>query len=239
MLIIPAIDIYQNKIVRLSRGSFDFITFYKNSPVRQAKIFESLGFTIIHIVDLLGSKTGKFTEMETVRQIAEETNLKIEFGGGIRDVKTATEIFNAGVELAVIGSVSVKNKKEFELIVDSFSPKKIVAAIDSKDEKIAVHGWTEDTSVSIYNHIDYCLSIGIEKYLCTDISKDGTLQGTNIQLYKKILKKYPGINLIASGGVKNIVDVKEVKKINPYGLIVGKAIYEELINIEELAAVAL
>lgn len=238
-MIIPAIDIYQNKIVRLSRGSFDFITFYKNNPVRQAKIFESLGFTMIHIVDLLGSKTGKFTELKTVRQIAAETNLKIEFGGGVRDIKTATEIFNAGVEFAVIGSVSVKNKKEFELIVGSFSPVKIVAAIDSKDEKIAVHGWTEDTSVSIYEHIDYCLSTGIDKFLCTDISKDGTLQGTNISLYKRILKKYPGIKLIASGGVKNIIDVKEVKKIDTYGLIVGKAIYDELINLEELAAVAL
>jgi phosphoribosylformimino-5-aminoimidazole carboxamide ribotide isomerase len=194
---------------------------------------------MIHIVDLLGSKTGKFAELETVKQITAETDLKIEFGGGVRDVKTATEIFNAGVELAVIGSVSVKNKKEFELIVESFSPAKIVAAIDSKDEKIAVHGWTENSSVSIYEHIDYCMSTGIKKFLCTDISKDGTLQGTNIPLYKKILKKYPGIKLIASGGVKNIIDVKEVKKTDAYGLIVGKAIYEKLINLEELAAIAL
>jgi len=239
MLIIPAIDIYQNKIVRLSRGSFDFITFYKNSPLRQAKIFESLGFTVLHIVDLLGSKTGKFTELETVKRIAAETKLKIEFGGGVRDVKTASEIFNAGVEFAIIGSLAVKNKKEFELIVESNSPGKIVAAIDSKNEKIAVYGWTEDTSTTIYEHIDYCLSLGIKNFLCTDISKDGTLQGTNINLYKKILKKYPGIKLIASGGIKNISDVQEVKKIDPYALIVGKAIYDELINLEELAAVAL
>jgi phosphoribosylformimino-5-aminoimidazole carboxamide ribotide isomerase len=102
-----------------------------------------------------------------------------------------------------------------------------------------VRGWTEDTSITIYEHIDYCLSLGIEKYLCTDISKDGTLQGTNINLYKKILKKYPGIKLIASGGVRNIEDVLAVKKIDPYALIVGKAIYDELINLEELAAVAL
>lgn len=239
MLIIPAIDLYQNKIVRLSKGSFDFITFYKNPPLRQAKIFESLGFTIVHIVDLLGSKTGKFTELETVKQIAAETKLKIEFGGGVRDVKTASEIFSAGVESAIIGSLAVKNKKEFELIVKSYSSSKIVAAIDSKNEKIAVQGWTEDTSITIYDHIDYCLSLGIEKYLCTDISKDGTLQGTNINLYKKILKRYPGIKLIASGGVRNIENVLEVKKIDPYALIVGKAIYDELINLEELAAVAL
>lgn len=239
MLIIPAIDIYQNKIVRLSRGSFDFITFYKNSPLRQAKIFESMGFTVLHMVDLLGSKTGKFTELGTVKQITDQTKLKIEFGGGVRDVKTASEIFNAGVEFAIIGSLAVKNKKEFELIVDSYSPEKIVAAIDSKNGKIAVYGWTEDTSVTIYEHIDYCMSLGIEKYLCTDISKDGTLQGTNVTLYKKIMKKYPDIKLIASGGVKNINDVQEVRKIAPFALIVGKAIYDGLINLEELAAVAL
>ncbi|HVO72974.1 MAG TPA: 1-(5-phosphoribosyl)-5-[(5-phosphoribosylamino)methylideneamino]imidazole-4-carboxamide isomerase [Ignavibacteriaceae bacterium] len=239
MLIIPAIDLYQNKIVRLLKGSFDFITFYKNPPLRQAKIFESLGFTVIHIVDLLGSKTGKFTELETIKQIAAETKLKIEFGGGIRDVKTASEIFGAGVEYAVIGSLSVKNKKEFELIISTYAPEKIVAAIDSKNEKIAVHGWTEDTSVSIYEHIDYCLSLGIQKYLCTDIAKDGTLQGVNVNLYKRILKKYPDIKLIASGGVKNIDNVHEVKKIDPYALIVGKAIYDEQINLEELAEVAM
>ena len=238
MLIIPAIDIYDNSIVRLKRGDFDNITYYKNTPLQQAKIFESHGFGIIHIVDLLGSKNGKLTSLESVEKIKSETKLQVEFGGGIRDVKTVAELFNAGVDFVVIGTLPVKNKKEFELIINNYPSEKIIAVIDSINEMLKIGGWTESTKISIYDHIEYCSGLGIKKFLCTDISKDGMLTGTNIDLYKKIMKNYPEIDLIASGGVKDIDDIEKLSRLNPYAVVVGKAIYEEKIDLKELAKVA-
>jgi len=238
MIAIPAIDIYEDRIVRLEKGAFDHVTYYKTSPLDQAKLYESYGFKLIHIVDLLGSKTGKFTVFDTVKKIKEQTSLKIEFGGGIRDTKKITELFNAGIDYAVIGSISVKNKEEFELMVEKFTPEKIVISADVEDEKILVQGWTEKTSVLLSDHIRYCSALGINRYLCTDISKDGMLSGTNNELYKKIMDEFPSINLIASGGVKDINDIKELSRMNIYGAVVGKAIYENKIDLKELSQFA-
>ena len=239
MLIIPAIDIYENSIVRLKKGEFDSITYYKNTPVQQAKLYDSLGFQTVHIVDLLGSKTGKLTALESIEKIKSETKLKIEFGGGIRDEKTVSELFAAGIDFVIIGSLAVKNKTEFEIILNNYPAEKIIAAIDAKDEKLKISGWTEGTSISIYSHIKYCTDLGIKKFLCTDISKDGMLTGTNIDLYKKLMNEYKDIQLIASGGVKDMEDLKSLNEINPYAVVVGKAIYEEKINLKELAEFAL
>jgi phosphoribosylformimino-5-aminoimidazole carboxamide ribotide isomerase len=238
MLVIPAIDIYDEKIVRLTKGDFDNITYYKNTPIQQAKLYESFGFHLVHVVDLTGSKTGKLTSLESVKKIKELTKLKMEFGGGIRDVKSVADIFTAGVDYAIIGSLSIQNKSEFELIVSEYSSSKIVSAIDVKDEKLRISGWTEDTAVSVYSHIEYCSKLGIQKYLCTDISKDGTLIGTNIDLYKKIMERFPQIKLIASGGVKDLEEIKILNELSLYGVVVGKAIYEERIDLKELAEFA-
>jgi phosphoribosylformimino-5-aminoimidazole carboxamide ribotide isomerase len=239
MLVIPAIDIYENSIVRLKKGDFESITYYKNTPFQQAKLYDSLGFKSVHIVDLIGSKTGKLTTLESIEKIKAATRLEIEFGGGIRDEKTVSELFSAGIDFVIIGSLSVKNRKEFELILSNYPAEKIIAAIDAKDEKLKIEGWIEDTFISIYSHIEYCSNLGIKKFLCTDILKDGMLTGTNIDLYKKIMTKYKDIQLIASGGVKDIEDLKALKEINPYAVVVGKAIYEEKINLKELAKFAL
>ena len=238
MIIIPAIDIYEEKIVRLTKGDFDNITYYKASPLEQAKLYGSLGFKLVHVVDLLGSKTGKLTSLESIRTIKEQTSLQIEFGGGIRDVKSVSEIFSAGADFAIIGSLAIKNKSEFELICKENSPEKIVAAIDVMDEIIHISGWTESTSISVYSHIEYCKRLGINKFLCTDISKDGMLIGTNIALYKRLMNKFPDIQLIASGGVKDIAEINELNNLQIYGVVVGKAIYEEKINLKELAKFA-
>lgn len=238
MIAIPAIDIYEDRIVRLEKGAFDHVTYYKTSPLDQAKLYESFGFKLIHIVDLLGSKTGKFTVFDTVKNIKEHTNLKIEFGGGIRDTKKITELFKAGIDYAVIGSISVKNKEEFELIVEKCTPEKIVISADVEDEKILVQGWTEKTSVMLSDHIRYCKSLGINRFLCTDISKDGMLTGTNTGLYSKVMAEFPDINLIASGGVKDIEDIKILSGMNIYGVVVGKAIYENRIDLKELSQFA-
>ena len=239
MLIIPSIDIYENKVVRLNKGDFNNITYYSNSPYDQAKLYESLGFRIIHIVDLEGSKTGKFTAITSIKQIKENTNLEIEFGGGIRSSRNVDELFCAGIDYAVIGSLSIKNKIEFENIVKSNPAEKIIVAADVNNEMIKISGWTEETEVSIYSHIDYCRKLGIDKFLVTDISRDGMLSGINKILYEKIVKSKFGINLIASGGIKDIEDIKGLEEINPYGVIVGKAIYENKIDLKELTKFAL
>lgn len=239
MLIIPSIDIFDNKVVRLAKGDFNKITYYKNSPYVQAKLYESLGFKLIHIVDLEGSKTGKFTAITSLKEIKENTGLKVEFGGGIRNSKNVDELFSAGIDFVVIGSLSIKNKDEFEYIIENNSSEKIIVAADISNELIRITGWTEETEISIYSHIEYCKGLGINKFLITDISRDGMLSGTNKILYKKILTNEPEIELIASGGIKDLDDIKSLAEINPYGVIVGKAIYENKINLKELAKFAL
>ncbi len=238
MLIIPSIDIYQNKVVRLAKGDFNNVSYYSSDPLDQAILYESLGFTLIHIVDLEGSKTGKFTAIDSIKEIKKRTKLKIEFGGGIRSSSNVSDLFSAGIDYAVIGSLSIKNKNEFENIVKNNSADKLIVAADVKDMMIYISGWTEETQISIYSHINYCKNLGINKFLVTDISRDGMLSGTNKDLYKNILEEIPGINLIASGGIKDLNDIKSLREINPYGVIVGKAIYENKINLKELAEFA-
>ena len=237
MLIIPAIDLYENKIVRLRKGDFNQVTFYDHTPLAQAKEFARYGFEWIHMVDLLGSKMGTISVEEVIRIVKEETNLKIEFGGGVRNSQMVSQLFEIGINKIILGSISVNNKIEFENIVKNFPPQNFIVAVDARDEKLAVSGWTESTTISIYEQMEYCLQFGLTHFLCTDISKDGMLTGTNIDLYKKILAHFPTINLIASGGIKDLDDVKKVKEINPYGVVIGKAIYENKIDLRELAEI--
>ena len=237
MLIIPAIDLYENKIVRLRKGDFNQITFYEQTPLEKAKEFAQHGFEWIHIVDLLGSKTGAVSVEAIIRGIKKETFLKIEFGGGVRNSQAASQLFDIGIDKIILGSISVKNKPEFEAIVKNFPPQNFIIAVDALDEMLAVSGWTESTTISVYEHIEYCLQFGLTHFLCTDISKDGMLTGTNVELYQNILSRFPMINLIASGGIKDLDDVKKVKTIEPYGVVIGKAIYEKKINLKELAEV--
>ncbi len=238
MIIIPAIDIYENRVVRLTKGSFDTVTFYKSTPLQRAKEFETFGFAHIHVVDLSGSKTGKFSSLGTLSEIKTETSLIVQFGGGIRDFKTAKQVFDAGADFAIIGSLAIKNRTEFEAIINADTPAKIIVAVDVLDEQIQISGWTEKTDISLESHIEYCMSKGIKKFLCTDISKDGMLTGTNIELYKNIVNQFADIQLIASGGIKDIDDVITLKKLNPFAVVIGKAIYEEKINLKELASLA-
>jgi len=237
MLIIPAIDLYENKIVRLRKGDFNQVTFYDHTPLAQAKEFARYGFEWIHMVDLLGSKMGTISVEEVIRIVKEETNLKIEFGGGVRNSQMVSQLFDIGIDKIILGSISVNNKIEFENIVKNFPPQNFIVAVDARDEKLAVSGWTESTTISIYEQMEYCLQFGLTHFLCTDISKDGMLTGTNVELYKNILARFSGIDLIASGGIKDLDDVKKLKEINPYGVVIGKAIYENKIDLRELAEI--
>ncbi len=235
MLIIPAIDIYENKVVRLKKGNFNEITYYDVIPLEQAKLYNEYGFEWIHIVDLTGSKYGEVTILNLLKDIKEKTDMKIEFGGGIRDKETAQTLFDAGVDKIVIGSLSIKNKPLFEDLVNSYTPGKIISAIDVRNEMISVNGWIETSTVSLTEHITYCMSLGITEFLCTDIAKDGMLEGTNVTLYEKLMLLYPNIKVIASGGVKDIDDIKKLMLKDIYGVVVGKAIYEGKIELKELS----
>ena len=238
MIIIPAIDIYDGKVVRLSKGDFKEVSFYHKNPVQQAQIFEEAGFNLIHIVDLEGAKTGKFKVLDIISEIKNKTKLSIQFGGGIRDGRTALQAFESGIDFAVIGSLAVKNRDEFKMIVEKFTAGKIVTAADVLNEKVYVSGWTEEASISLNDLIQYCLRLGIKKYICTDISQDGTLKGLNVDLYKKLLSTFPGIRIIASGGVKDMEEIKKISEVNPFAVVVGKAIYEGIIDLKELAGFA-
>ena len=234
MLIIPAIDIYNKKTVRLSKGNFSEVTYYPLSPLEQAKQFAQIGFKRIHIVDLLGSAKGKVTIIEILKSIKDEIGIEIEFGGGIRSEADIQSLKSIGIDKIIIGSLAVKERQLFESLITTYDPASFIISADVNDKKIAVHGWTETTSISLNENIEYCLSLGIDQFLCTDISRDGMLQGTNTELYAEIMETYKNIKLIASGGIKNIQDILTLKEMNIYGTVVGKAIYENNIKLEQL-----
>ncbi|GAB6281876.1 MAG: 1-(5-phosphoribosyl)-5-[(5-phosphoribosylamino) methylideneamino]imidazole-4-carboxamide isomerase [Ignavibacterium sp.] len=234
MLIIPAVDIYNNKVVRLRKGNFNEITFYDFSPVEIATEFSKANLKWIHLVDLLGSKTGKISVTEFISDIKMNSKLKLQFGGGIRNIETAEHLFDIGVDRIVIGSLAVINKNEFEKITKKFNSEKLVVSIDVINYQIAIKGWTETTNISILEHINYCKDLGIKYFLCTDISKDGTLEGPNLHLYTEILNNYPNIKLIASGGIFNIDNIKSLTDLKLYGAVIGKALYENQIKLEDL-----
>jgi phosphoribosylformimino-5-aminoimidazole carboxamide ribotide isomerase len=234
MLIIPAIDIYNNKTVRLLKGNFNEITYYPVNPFEQAASYAGLGFKRIHIVDLMGSARGEVTVLELLKSIKKEFNIEIEFGGGIRNIETIDSLLSIGINKIIIGSMSIKDKAALETITRVYDPRSFIISADVKEKLIAVEGWTETTSISLYEHINYCTSLGLNQFLCTDISKDGTLSGTNIPLYSDIMKEFPDIQLIASGGIKDLQDIKILNEMMIYGVVVGKAIYENKINPEEL-----
>jgi phosphoribosylformimino-5-aminoimidazole carboxamide ribotide isomerase len=238
MLIIPAIDNIDGKVVRLSKGSFDSVVQYSKSPLEQAKSYNDYGFEWIHIVDLSGSKEGKINTAEIIEEIKSSTKLKIEFGGGIRSKSDVLRLNETGVDGIIIGSLSISDRKEFESIFEDIEPKKIIIAADVLNYKIRIKGWTEDSMVHLFDHIEYCSKLGIKDFLCTDISVDGMLTGPNFELYKETIAKYPSIKLTASGGISGINDILELKKLPIRGTVVGKAIYENKINLKELSELA-
>ncbi|MCX7797264.1 MAG: 1-(5-phosphoribosyl)-5-[(5-phosphoribosylamino)methylideneamino]imidazole-4-carboxamide isomerase [Melioribacter sp.] len=234
MLIIPAIDILDNKVARLTKGDFNQATFYETTPIKVAEKYYNVGFKWVHIVDLSATLSQNIGILPILKEIKKKTNLLIQFGGGIRKIEQVNKLLNGGVDRIIIGSLSINNKDEFEKIIEKFGTKNIVVAIDSENEKILIKGWTKESNVSIYDHIQYCSSLGIDTFLCTDVSRDGTLQGSNVELYKKIMNKFPNIKLIASGGIGSLHDIMMLSDIDLYAVIVGKAIYENKIKLEDL-----
>ena len=234
MEIIPAIDIIDGKCVRLTQGDFNQKTIYNENPLEVALQFESIGIKRLHLVDLDGAKQGKIINAKVLEQIASKTKLKIDFGGGIKTEADVSSVLNNGATWATIGSLAVKNSNLFLQIINSFGADKIFLGADVKNENLSVGGWLEETQINIYDFIKSNMANGITNIFCTDISKDGKLEGPSFDLYKNIIEKNPEVKLIASGGVSNVTDLINLQKINCSGAIVGKAIYEGKISMNEL-----
>ncbi|MCW3162307.1 1-(5-phosphoribosyl)-5-[(5-phosphoribosylamino)methylideneamino]imidazole-4-carboxamide isomerase [Chryseobacterium oryctis] len=233
MKIIPAIDIIDGKCVRLSKGDYDTKKIYNENPVEVAKKFESFGIKFLHLVDLDGAKSKHIVNQKVLENIAKETSLQIDFGGGLKTKNDIEIAFNSGANQITIGSIAVQNPEFCYDIIEKYSSDKIILGADCDNRKIKTSGWLEETDKDLIDFILEYKNKKIENVICTDISKDGTLQGPSTDLYKDILSK-TSINLIASGGISNIDDVYEMQKIGCSGTIIGKAIYEGKINMKEL-----
>lgn len=235
MQIIPAIDIINGKCVRLTQGDYGQKKEYHDSPLEMAKRFEDAGIKRLHLVDLDGAKAKKIVNSEVLKRISDETSLHIDFGGGVQSDEDIELAFDLGAHQVTGGSVAIKNPILFDSWVKRFGGQKIILGADAKDRKIAISGWEETTAVDLIDFIKDHHANGIQYVICTDVAKDGLLQGPSIELYKDILIEVPGITLIASGGVSDVKDLEDLQKIGVFGTIVGKAYYEGRISLEELA----
>lgn len=234
MRIIPAIDIIDGQCVRLSQGDYAQKKVYETDPVAVARSFEEAGLEYLHLVDLDGAKQGKVTNWKVIEAICKNTSLKVDFGGGIKTKSEIRQLLELGVKQVNLGSVAVKEPEKVSIWIDEFGADKIILSADVREERIAISGWTETSSLSIQDFIANYQTIGITYVTCTDISKDGMLAGPNVDLYTKLLKQFPSLNLIASGGVSSLDNLKQLKAVGLYGAIVGKAIYEGRIGLTEL-----
>lgn len=231
MNIFPAIDLYDGKVVRLFKGDYSQMTVYSDNPLGVAKDFEAQGAKYIHMVDLEGAKSGGTPNFEIVSKIAQNTGLFTEIGGGIRSLDTVEKYLSAGLDRVVLGTAAVNDPAFLRAAVGQYGDKIAVGA-DIKDGFVAVKGWTETSEYSCFDFCKKMCEIGIKTLICTDISRDGAMKGTNRELVKELSEKFD-INITASGGVSSLEDIKALKKLNLYGAIIGKAYYIGAISLKE------
>lgn len=236
MEIFPAIDLVNGKAVRLFKGDYAQMTVYSDNPIDVARDFESKGAKYIHLVDLEGAKDGTTPNIETVKQIANETGLFTEIGGGIRDLATVSKYLENGVDRAILGTAAVKDEVFLKEALNKYGDK-IAVGIDIKDGFVAIKGWIESSGIDPFEFCEKMQNMGVKYIICTDVSKDGAMRGTNLELYKKLSEKF-SVNITASGGVSSIEDVKALRKMDIYGAIIGKAYYVGAIDLTEALEVA-
>jgi phosphoribosylformimino-5-aminoimidazole carboxamide ribotide isomerase len=234
MQIIPAIDIMEGKCVRLTQGDYEQKKIYNENPLEVAKQFEDAGLQRLHLVDLDGAKEKKVKNWKVLETIASKTSLVIDFGGGVASENDVRIVFDSGAALATVGSMAVKNEIEFVKWLLIFGANKFLLGADVIDKKIAIHGWLETTDKGIFDFINNYISKGVQQIFCTDISKDGKLEGPSVELYKEIISKFPKLYFIASGGVASVNDLEMLRDIGCKAVIVGKAIYENRISLSDL-----
>ncbi len=232
--IIPAIDIIDGKCVRLSQGDYNQKKIYRENPLEMAKSFEAAGFQKLHLVDLDGAKARQVVNLKVLEKIASQTRLQIEFGGGIKTDADLQKVFECGAAQAIIGTVAVKQPALFFSWLDRYGSEKIILGADVKGERLAINGWLETTKVSIYDFLENHRSRGLKYVICTDVSKDGMLGGTALGLYERLIRKFPDLHIIASGGVSSPQDIENLARIHCPSVVVGKAIYEGRLNLGTL-----
>ena len=236
MLIFPAIDLYEKQAVRLFKGDYNRKTVYSNDPVSVARDFKKSGASHIHLVDLEGAKTGETPNFDVVCAIKRETGLFCEIGGGIRSMEVVEKYISAGLDRVILGTAAVTNEGFVQEAVEKYG-EKIAVGIDIKDGFAAIKGWTESSGIDAFEFCERMEKIGVRTLICTDISKDGAMVGTNRALYKKLSEKF-SVDIVASGGVSSINDVKALRKLNIYGAIIGKAYYTKAVDLGEAIEVA-
>jgi len=232
--IIPAIDLIDGKCVRLSQGDYSQKTIYNENPLEVAKMFEAAGIRRLHLVDLDGAKAKHIVNHKILEQISTQTNLIIDFGGGLKSDEDLEIAFNSGASMVTGGSIAVKERETFLKWLQKYGSEKIILGADAKDGMIAVSGWQEATELPVIGFISGYFSAGIRKVISTDISRDGMLSGPAFELYSEILKTLPDIEIIASGGIATMDDILRLNEMGVPGVIVGKAIYENRITLEEI-----
>ena len=240
MYIIPAIDILNGKVVRLREGDYDQVTSYDVTLVEMIEKYQSNGTEFIHIIDLNGAK-GDFSNQKFLFDIIKKTDIKIQYGGGVRSIEKVKELIDAGIHRVIVGTQAITNANflqelSLEICGKDKCQDQVVIAIDVLDEVIKYSGWMESSPIKLIDYVDKCLNLGFFRFLCTDIDKDGKLGGAGVELYKKLMEHSPFIKLIASGGVSSMQDIEELQKIKVESCVVGKAIYEGKISIEEIKA---
>ena len=234
MRIIPAIDIIEGQCVRLTQGDYNQKKVYNEDPLEVAKMFEDAGMQYLHLVDLDGAKSGHIVNEKVLEKIATNTSLKIDFGGGVKTDEDMKKALHAGASQVTCGSIAVKDPIKVQEWGDKFGFDSVIIGADVNDKKIAVQGWTESTTLSVEDLLHKFLTDGFKYVICTDIATDGMLQGPNFDLYEDLLNTFPVINLIASGGISSMDDLKKLYVLGVEGAIIGKAIYEGKITLKEL-----
>ena len=232
--IIPAIDMIEGKCVRLTKGDYAQKKVYNDSPLEVAKMFESMGIRRLHLVDLDGAKSKHVVNDKVLRDICRETRLVVDFGGGIKSEADLEKVFDAGAAMATAGSIAATDRETVYSWIERYGADRLVLGADVREGNISINGWQEDSDIDLMTFLEDYLSRGIRNVLCTDISKDGMLQGPNIDLYRSIMERFPQCHLIASGGVSSNDDIKALDRAGIPAVVFGKAFYEGRINIEEL-----
>ena len=232
MNLFPAIDLYGGKAVRLYKGNYDEMTVYSDDPVSVAKDFEACGAEYIHLVDLEGAKTGETPNLDVIRKIVSETSLSAEVGGGIRSLEVIEKYLSAGVKRVILGTAAVKNPSFLMAALLKYG-EAVAVGVDIRDGMVAINGWTENSALHYTEFMERLISIGVRTVIVTDISRDGAMKGTNRSLYAELADQFPALNVIASGGVSSLDDVKALSDMDVYGAIIGKAYYTGAINLRE------
>lgn len=236
MKIFPAIDLRGGQVVRLLKGDYDQMTVYGNDPLAVAKEFASKGAEFLHVVDLDGAKDGNNPNFDVVKTLAEESGLKVEIGGGIRDEETIKKYIDAGVFRVILGTIAVKNPEFTTEMIKKYGDK-IAVGVDISGRQVAIHGWTEVSAISVDEIFEKLAADGVSCIICTDISKDGAMEGTNRALYQELNEKY-SVDIVASGGVSDMEDILALKEMDIYGAIIGKALYTGDIDLEDAIGVS-